>query len=139
MREEGVVVGVQGRLVRVRMKPASDCGSCCACSALGGTDREFEIESDLPVQVGSHVVVDIPQGSPWLSAFLVFLLPLIGLLSVVIVGDQLGAGDGTLLILGFGVLVALYAFAAVIDRAVIRKRLGPPTIVERGHDAQAEA
>ncbi len=130
MREEGVVVGVQGRLVRVRMQPARECGSCCACAALGGEGRELEIESDLSVQVGSRVVVDIPQGNPWLSAVLVFVLPLAGLLSVLIVGGQFGAGDGTLLALGFGVLAALYALAALIDRAVVRKRVGPPTIVE---------
>ncbi|MBM4041608.1 MAG: SoxR reducing system RseC family protein [Planctomycetes bacterium] len=130
MREEGTVVGMEGRLARVRMKPGPECGRCCACSALGGGDRELEIESGLPLRVGSRVVVEIAQGSPWLSALLLFVLPLAGLLSVMIVGAQTGMNQSSALALSFGVLAALFALAAAIDRKLVRPRQKPPAIVE---------
>jgi len=128
--EEATVVGLKGRLARVRMGPGPECGRCCACSALGGSDREMEIESDLPLEVGSRVVVEIPQGNPWLSSFLLFGLPLLGLASGVILGAQWAQGDAVPLLLGFGLLVLLFAFAAFVDKAIIRKRQKPPAIVE---------
>ena len=130
MREEGTVVGIEGRLARVRMKPGPECGRCCACSALGGGDRELEIETDLPVQPGSRVAIAIPRGNPVLSTLLLFVLPLTGLVVGVIVGSQWGEGDAAPLIVGFGLLVALFAVAAVIDRKLVRPRQKPPAIVE---------
>ena len=130
MREEGTVVGVEGRVVRVRMKPSADCGTRCACSALGGGEREIEMESDLPVQVGSRVAVEIPRGNPWLSALLLFVLPLMGLLTVMLVGAQSGMSQSSALVLSFSVLAALFVLAAALDRSVIRKRVPPPTLVE---------
>jgi len=130
MREEATVVGVQGRLVRVRMKPSAECGTCCACSVLVGSAREMEIETELPVAVGSRVVVEISQAKPWLSALLLFVLPLAGLIFGMIAGAQWGSGDAAPVALGFGLLAAFYVLAAAIDRAVIRKRIKPPAIVE---------
>ncbi|HUT33786.1 MAG TPA: SoxR reducing system RseC family protein [Planctomycetota bacterium] len=130
MREEGTVVDVEGRLARVRMKPGAQCGRCCACSALGGGDRELEVETDLPLLPGSRVLVEIPRGNPWLSSLLLFVLPLAGLVAGVIVGAQWGGGDAAPLLLGFGLLVALFAMAAIIDKTIIRKRQKPPAIVE---------
>lgn len=130
MREEGTVVGVSGRLVRVRMKPGPQCGSCCACSALGGGPAEVELESDRPLEVGARVIVEIAQGDAWLSALLLFVLPLAGLVSGVIAGQAWWGGGAAPLVLGFGLLGAFYALAAAIDRAFIRKRLKPPTIAQ---------
>jgi len=139
MVEEGTVVGLKGRLARVRMRPGPECGRCCACSALGGGDRELEIESALPLEVGSRVLVEIAQGNPWLSVLLLFVLPLAGLVAGVILGAQWGQSDAAPLLLGFGLLIAFFAAAAVVDRTAIRKRIKHPAIVEvPTHDAQAQ-
>jgi positive regulator of sigma E activity len=133
MREEGTVVGVQGHLVRVRMKPGPDCGTCCACSVLGGGQRELEFPTDKPVSAGDRVLVDIGPTSSLLSTLLLFVLPLIGLVAGVIIGDQwrpLGSRESSSLVLGFGLVALLYAFAAILDRAWLRKRQPQPTIVE---------
>ncbi len=134
MREEGTVVGIQGGLVRVRMKPGQECGSCCACSALGGSGRELEIETGLPVKVGSRVLVEINAGNPWLSSFLLFVLPLLGLIAGVVAGAQLRpfdlGSDAGALALGFGLLLLLFALAAYVDRRYVRPNQKPPAIVE---------
>jgi len=134
MLEHGTVMGVEGRRVRVRMKPGPECGSCCACSALTGGSHDLELESDRPVAPGDHVVVEIGSTSPVLSTLLVFVLPLVGLVAGVIVGSvwrPLGlGGDAASLVLGFGLMLLLFAFAAVIERVYIRKKQRPPAIVE---------
>ncbi|MBM4031327.1 MAG: SoxR reducing system RseC family protein [Planctomycetes bacterium] len=134
VREEGVVVAVSGRVARVRMRPGAECGRCCACSALGGPERELEAETGLAPPVGSRVVVEIEAGSPWLSSFLLFVLPLLGLIVGVAVGWQwppFGLGrDAAALALGFGLLALLFALAMVIDRRYVRPGQKPPEIVE---------
>jgi len=131
MRERGTVVAVEGRRARVRMQPGADCGKCCACAAFGGGDeRELEVETDQALAVGAGVVVEVDQGSPWLSVFLLFGLPLLGLVAGVVVGARWGQGDAMPLLLGLGFLVLLFAVAALIDKAVVRKRQKPPAIVE---------
>ncbi len=129
MVEEGTVVAVEGRRVRVRMKPGPECARGCACATLGG-DRELDVESDNPPTTGARVLVRLGPDRPWLGAVLLFVLPLAGLVSGVVVGAQAGMGDAAALALGFGMLAALFALAAAIDRSVLRKRVRPPTIVE---------
>ena len=130
MREEGTVVGIEGRVARVRMKPGPQCGRCCACSALGGGGLELEIESGLPLKVGSRVAVEIPRGNPWLSALLLFVCPLADMVVAMLISSQLGLSDIGAAAVGFGALVASFAVAAVVDRKLVRPRQGPPTIVE---------
>ena len=133
MREEGTVVGVEGERVRVRLRAGPQCGSCCACAAMGGGERELEVAADEPPAVGSRVVVEISAPNAVLGAVLVFVVPLIGLVGGVLVGDYwqpLGlSGNADSLVLGFGLLAVLLGAGAAIDRFVLRARLPEPAIV----------
>ena len=134
MREEGTVVGVAGSRARVRMKAGPQCGSCCACAAIGRGEHELEARTSEPVEVGSRVVVEVSVPSPVVGALLVFAVPLLGLVAGVIAGQHwqpLGlSGNADGLVLGFGLLVVLLAAAAAIDKFVLRARLPEPTVVE---------
>jgi sigma-E factor negative regulatory protein RseC len=134
MREAGTVVGVAGRLARVRMEGGSQCDGCCACSLGSSGQRELEVATDIPVQAGSRVIVEIGSASAWLSTFLLFVLPLLGLVGGVIAGEQwrpLGVGgNAEPLVLGFGLLAVFFALAAIIDRLFVRPRQPDPTIVD---------
>jgi len=133
MREQGTIVGVEGSTVRVRMQPGPQCGSCCACAALGGGERELELTASDPPPVGSRVVVEVHVPNPALGAVLVFGLPLVGLVGGVLLGQHWqpfglsGNADG--LVLGFGLLAVLLGAAAAVDRYVLRARLPEPAIV----------
>ena len=134
MREEGIVAAVEGSTVRVRMRAGPQCGSCCACAAIGDGERELEVATDQPVEVGSRVVVEVAAPSAALGAVLLFVLPLVGLVGGVLAGHHwrpFGLGEnGDGLVLGFALLVALLGLAAAVDRFVLRARLPAPTIVE---------
>ncbi|MFC1806676.1 SoxR reducing system RseC family protein, partial [Planctomycetota bacterium] len=109
------------------------CGSCCACAAIGGGERELELTASDPPAVGSRVVVEVVTPNAVLSALLVFGIPLLGLVGGVLIGQHwqpLGlSGNADGLVLGFGLLILLLGAAAAVDRFVLRKRLPDPTIV----------
>jgi len=134
MREIGTVTEVTGQVAHVRMQRGPRCGSCCACSALSDGGMEFEIKTDASLRVGSRVVVDVPSGNAWLSALLLFVLPLAGLIFGVMAGQQWRpfglSANAAALGLGFGLLAVLFGFATVFDRLYLRKRQPQPTIVE---------
>lgn len=133
MREVGTVVDVEGHRVTVRMQPGPQCGSCCACATLGGGERELEVTAADPPPVGAHVVVEVSTPNAALGALLIFGLPLLGLVGGVLIGHHLQpfglSGDADGLVLGFGLLVLVFAGAAALDRLVLRPRLPKPQIV----------
>ena len=133
MREEGIVLEVHGAQAVVQMEAGERSGPCCACAALGGENRRLQARTDLPVQVGERVVVEVHAGSAALRAFLVSALPLLGLAGGVLLGQSwrpLGLGkDAASLVLGFAALAAAFALGAFIDRLVTRKSTREPAIV----------
>jgi len=144
MREEGIVLEVHGAEAVVQLTAGERSGPRCACAALGGENRHLQARTSLPVQVGERVVVEVHPGNTVLTAFLVFVLPLLGLAGGVVLGQSwrpLGLGrDAASIVLGFAALAALFGFAAFIDRLVRRKTALEPAIVEvLGPAAEAPA
>ncbi|MFP4057817.1 MAG: SoxR reducing system RseC family protein [Candidatus Brocadiia bacterium] len=133
MREEGTVVAVEGDTARVRVQPGPHCGGCCACSMLGGGPPELELSAPEPLHVGDRVVVEVDTSGTTLGAVLVFVLPLLGLVAGVVVGHHARpfgtSGNAGGLILGFGLLLALFGMAMAVDRWFLRRRVAAPTIV----------
>jgi sigma-E factor negative regulatory protein RseC len=117
------------------MKPGPQCGGgCCSCSALSGGGRELEVTATCRPEVGDRVVVEVTTGSAVLSAFLLFVLPLLGLVGGMLAGQAwqpFGLGkDAASLLFGFGALAIAFGFAAAVDRLVVRGRVPEPRIVE---------
>jgi positive regulator of sigma E activity len=130
MRQEGVVITVRGERALVRLSARGGCEGCCACSSTSGCTQELEAVTTEPVEAGWRVLVEVSSAGAALSALLVFALPLVGLVGGVIVGSRWGGGTAAPLVLGFGALVALFAVAVVVERAVVRPRLPEPRIVD---------
>lgn len=141
MKVEGTVVGMKGDRALVRVATAKGCGpSCCSCAttALCG-GPEVEAVTEQPVEVGWHVLVDLPSSGAALSAVLMFVLPLLGLVGGVLLGEEIGdEGNATGLAIGFGLFVGLFLLAYVVDRKVVKPRQPEPRIVsvlEKGASA----
>ena len=135
MRVPGVVVSVEGELARVRVAASAGCGGgCCACSSAATCTQEIEAVASEPVEEGARVIVEMRSGAPGVSALLLFVLPLAGLLGGILAGERwpaIGAGGNAGgLVLGLGLMAGLFALACVVDRLVVRPRLPQPRIVE---------
>lgn len=73
---EGIVVEVDGEIVKVRIKHHGECHHCGACG--GDLAMLLEARCEGGAKVGDRVLVDLPETEGLKSAFVVYLLPLIG-------------------------------------------------------------
>ena len=128
MRDEGIVLVIRGDHALVRMSGKSGCEGCSSCSTTSGCNVELEALTTEGVVAGSRVVVEVSSVGAAVSAVLVFVLPLLGLVAGVLVGSQLG-GTGGSLGLGFGALIVFFGLAVLVERRIVQPRLPEPTIV----------
>ncbi|CAH0534369.1 Protein RseC [Vibrio stylophorae] len=108
------VVAIQGRRITLQSAQQSSCGHCqhqshCATGvvskAIGGKVHQWQLESELSLQVGQQVELGLTERSLLHAAALVYLLPILGLFVGAIVGQWLFAHE--LAAIAGGLLVAL--------------------------------
>jgi len=75
-RVEGIVVEANGDIVKVRIKQHGECSHCGSC----GGDLALLVDARCPggAPLGARVSVDMPEADGVKSAFVVYLLPLLG-------------------------------------------------------------
>lgn len=101
LREEVLVVAVDGQYAMVSSQRKSACGSCHAeesCSVLsgGGGKRDTHIRAMNPVgaTVGQRVLLEISEQQFLKASFLVYVLPIISLLFFGVLGRSLAIDYG---------------------------------------------
>jgi len=106
LTKTGVVKAVQGRMALVVTTHEPECESCSAkegCSTLGGSgvNREVRARNTARAQVGDVVKISI-RGSSFLKAtFLVYMVPILGVIGGTLLGYFLAnllAGNKDLLV-----------------------------------------
>lgn len=124
IEERGKVVAIEpGGRIRVAVNRQSSCGSCSARAACGqgllqtlrpGRSHEVSAVSRLPVRVGDTVVLGVVESLLVRGAVLVYLLPLLALLTGALLAEWLGlpeTGSIAFGAAGFGLAVLwLYFF-----------------------------
>lgn len=113
-----VLVAEPGR-TWVRAIESSSCGTCggqgCSTRRIAELfrreSRGFQVDSDLSLVPGEHVVIGIPAGSVLSGALRVYGLPLMAMLLGALLGQAWGPGDGPALVgllagAGAGILLA---------------------------------
>lgn len=90
LREEGIVVGLEGEYALVSNQRKSSCGGCHAetsCGTLsGGLGKkavQFRARNLVHAEIGERVVLEIAEGHFLRASFLVYITPI---LSMVLVG-----------------------------------------------------
>lgn len=113
MEDIGVVKSISGKEIEVEIDSNNACGKCANRSACipdeDGSKRTLLARSDIEVNPGDSVQINIEAGNVMFSAFLIFIFPLICLgfgyiigirysLSWAIYGSFIGLGSGFLLV-----------------------------------------
>ncbi|MDP5293066.1 SoxR reducing system RseC family protein [Oceanimonas sp. CHS3-5] len=75
-------------------RQSSTCGTGLVSKALPGRDHRFVIATELTLQPGQQVRIGIPEQSLITGALLVYLLPLLCLLTGGLVAGWAGLGEG---------------------------------------------
>ena len=87
MREEGTVLTIDEGVAHVRLEHNHDCDGCCACAVLA-QDKVVKVPASDGLNVGDRVAVEVHVANATMSTLLVFVLPLIGLVGGVILGNH---------------------------------------------------
>ena len=130
--EQGRVVGMENGVAMVELDPQERCAGCGLCAASEGKMR-LTLDAVEGLKPGQVVIVGIDRSRFLRSLFLLFGLPLIGLVA----GAVLGAahpipgmtGDASAAVLAVVLLVAAFLVALLYDRKVAAKAMPQPTIL----------
>ncbi|MEO5332611.1 MAG: SoxR reducing system RseC family protein [Magnetococcus sp. YQC-5] len=113
MREEGIVIALDGAFAVVSGQRQKSCGTCHSantCGVLSGGlgQRAIKIRARNPcnAQVGERVFIEISERSFLKASFLVYILPLVVLFAVV--------SWARYLVVTFGWVIDIEAFSALV-------------------------
>lgn len=89
----GEVTAVDGKWLEITFCRPSDCEKCHAC--MGG-DKMMTVRLEGQASVGDRALVSMPSSTITRGALLAYVLPLVGMLAGMLVGDALLPLDGSL-------------------------------------------
>lgn len=100
LEQHAIVLKTEGDLAWVEARESGTCGSCgsggCSTRRLadlfGRRERAFPVDNVLHAVAGERVVIGIPSGALWRSAFRLYGLPLVLMIAGALVGQHL-SGD----------------------------------------------
>lgn len=131
MKEEGVVTGLIGGMVKVETTQTEACSGCSAkgaCSSLGGLKkREIVLKNNLGAKEGDHVVIAVPRKGVMSAGVLVYLAPILVMIAAAAFGNAMGpqmgltAQDGSVICGLFGLALS-FVLLYFISKAVGQKK-----------------
>lgn len=98
MEQYGEVIDIRDQLAVVRVRRHSACRQCgrCGMGITGGEplDPEVEVRNPIGAQVGQVVRITMDTRQLLLASFIVYLLPILGLILGIILGGSLSGPLG---------------------------------------------
>lgn len=121
IEERAVVLSVSAGTARVQAIRRGACGSCSARGACGTSllDRflgrrplELELEDTIGLLSGDEVVIGIPEEALLMSAFLAYIVPLLGMIGAALIAARLAEALAPGAVEGWSLMAALLGLAA---------------------------
>ena len=88
MEEEAIVLEVKDKKAKVKIERSKSCRGCGLCSLNPGGMMVTEIEDPIGVKDGDRVQVEIPDKDFLKAAFILYLVPVIGLITGALIGSK---------------------------------------------------
>ena len=115
MNKIGIIENVEGTKITVRIERDSSCGENCAmCNACPGKNMMITLDTDIKFSAGDKVKLETNTKYVLLSAFIVYILPIILLIA--------GYAVHTLY-LGLILMVISFIILSFIDKKINTKHL----------------
>lgn len=89
----GIVIEVKDDIAKVRASNHSDCENCGACP--GAAASVVNARNPIGAKPGQHVVFEIEQANMLKAAFVVYILPLIGIFIGALIGTFISMKVGS--------------------------------------------
>lgn len=87
--QEGIVIGINGELAKVKASRHNDCENCGACP--GNSAMVIDALNPVEAKLGQRVAFQIQQVNMLKAAFIVYVLPLIAIFVGVLAGNYLAS------------------------------------------------
>ncbi|MBN2057844.1 MAG: SoxR reducing system RseC family protein [Candidatus Saganbacteria bacterium] len=126
MREQGVVAGpVRGNIVLIAFQRSAACDKCRLCHNVGEGLVGIEAVNDLGAKQGDIVEIEIPSQVIVKASFIVFIVPVLGLLLGYVIGSTLARILGLAvwqewggIVCGLGSAALTYFIISLYDRSI---------------------
>lgn len=128
MIRTGIVKEKRGDSLRVCFERPDSCAGCRACDK-GRMKREL-LTVFGQAEVDDVVDVSMPDAQVLKASFLLYFVPLCGLLAGLGAGYAVGAEDTAAILMGFAGLAVCYGVIRVIETRLRRRAPWRPTVVE---------
>lgn len=127
----GIVIEVNDDIAKVRTSKHGDCENCGACP--GSAASVVDAKNPIGAKPGEHVAFEIEQTNMLKAAFIVYMLPIIGILVGAfggsILASKIGGNEKTFQIVGAVVLFALsLLYVKIFDKSTGKKESMKPVI-----------
>lgn len=123
VKEEGVVVAINGNMAKVKMEAKKGCDGCSLCSRVSETEMVLDAMIQKPVNIGDRVSITIKRGTIVKTAFILYMFPIMGLIGGYYFGRFFESlvhiqNRGELLPAMFGILFLVLCFIPIhfLDR-----------------------
>jgi len=133
--EEGVVVSVNDATVIIKMESCEECRACSARHACVAIVDEAARTIEVPItreieklHEGDKVGVLFRPGPRILSAFIVFIVPLIFLIAGYFIGFRLYSNEGKAILMSLIALVISFVVVWVTNKFLVKSRKFIPEI-----------
>lgn len=114
MMGNGIVVKTDGNRAIVRIKKSSACGHDCGeCRVCNNPEFETEVINNVGAAAGDRVLIGAPTGEVLFSAFLVYMLPVLG---VLVTGILLSAFFESAFVIALGCVLWVLVWFFIIRR-----------------------
>jgi sigma-E factor negative regulatory protein RseC len=115
LEQHAIILKTDGELAWVEARESGTCGSCgsggCSTRRLadlfGRRERAFPVDNVLHASTGERVVIGIPSGALWKSAFRLYGLPLLMLIAGGLAGQHAHGDLGAVAGAAGGMLLAV--------------------------------
>ncbi len=150
MERIGTVIEDKGETAIVRLRRHLSCKNCGRCGGLLGTedrrDHYAEVSNPIRAQRGQSVLIEMDDRRALFIAFMLYLVPLAGLVAGMVLGLKLAAvfgweGYRELVAAGMGLLLMALIFGGISlwDRRVKKSGRYRPVIAALAQEEPAEA
>ena len=131
---EGTVIAIENGQATVEITGCESCGGCRICATFGDSSKRLVVNAIPGLRIQQRVRIEGLGTSSWLGTFLVFVVPVVGLILGIILGQVIPVAglspDTFSLLLGLGLLGLGFTGAHLYERAVLRPQPFAPYIAQ---------